>query len=378
MKKILLAIGLIMAICNQNAQAQLLKKLKEKVTGTSTTSSQKNEEASNNKTNQSAAKSTLTDFQRSKLKELVFLNKTELDPEWNGESESDCIKEIELGQPLSFKMYFDNGGWNYDKEDATGRYLDIRFICEGETYTGYDLTKYAYEKVEKAPGQNTFGHMVKFETASTLESVLFQKTKEWVTFTLQAPRGLYWPQITRAEDAFRMFLATKLKSKLQYGKTLKMRIEIYKTDQIGYSPSKTPKVGEVYASGEINLKITPYLKQLNTPHYRFFAEGFVDKAMSEASAKQIEAKFPTTVKKVYKVTFLDNDFIINRNINGQIVSRSITGWALFETHDGICFNTKTTFTYPYNGSTYSNTPSLMDSGKEDATFPVLSNHANFK
>jgi hypothetical protein len=282
-----------------------------------------------------------------------------------------CVKTVELGKPLSFKAYFDNGGWDSNKDG----YLDIRFTCNGETFTGYDLTKYAYDLVEKAPGQNTFGHMVKFETAYPINAPVMQKTKEWITLTLQAPRGLYWPQITRPEDAFRLFLATKLKNKLLYGTTLKMKVELYKTDMPSYEKGKTPKVGEVYATGEINLKVTPSLKELNSAHYRLFSEGLVDKALSAATAKQVEAKFPTTVKKVHKVFFLDDDFVINRNGNGNIVSRTINGWVIFETQDGVYFNTKTALTYQYNGGGYSNTPLEMQSGLEDATFPIISGHA---
>jgi hypothetical protein len=82
MKKLLLIATAIATLTTTNVNAQLFKKLKEKVVGAGQSATKK--EQNNAGTNTEVVKSTLTDFQRSKLKEIIFLDKTELDVEWNG------------------------------------------------------------------------------------------------------------------------------------------------------------------------------------------------------------------------------------------------------------------------------------------------------
>jgi hypothetical protein len=362
MKKVFV-LSLLAASFITNADAQLLKKIKNKIAG-----AQENTSGNNTASAADAPKSSLTDFQRSKLGKIVFFDKDQVDVDWTGESAADCITEIELGKPLCMRTYFDNGGWNVEKDGM----LDVRYTVDGQSFTGRDMRKYAYAQVEKVPSKNTFGRFVKFENgAYPVHAITGVKNKQMVTPTLVSPRGQYWQSLTNPEDALRLFLATKLKSKVVPGSTINLKVEFYKTKDAYYSKSSTPVDGEVFATGEIKLKVTAAIKQANNCYYRMFAEGLQDKALADASAKQIETKFPTTVKKVHKVYFLDNDFLIKRDYNGNIVSRSIQGWVVFETHEGVFFNTKTEFIYQYNGSGYNSTPLDMNSCIQEATFPIL-------
>jgi hypothetical protein len=373
MKKIILSTITIIAFTaiNYNANAQLLKKLKEKVANAASKKEEKNDtQAGNDVAATETKKSTLTDFQRKNLNRIIFLSKDQIDTEWNGETEEDNVKEVELGQSLYMRFYIDNGGWNYEKD----KYLDVRYTVDGISFTGRDFVKYAYDIVEKAPSQNAFGHFVKFETANNLESTMMQKNRELVNVNLVSPRGAYIPYLMRGEDAFRYFLATKLKSKLKPGAVLNLKVEMYKTSEATYTPSKPSTVGEVYASGEIKLKVTTLYKQPTSLFNRFFSEGKVSATHSDGAAKTIQAKFPTTVKKVHKVFFLDEDFkTIYHSVTGAITGGEIMAWVLFETHDGVFFNTKTKLTFPYNGSGFGTAPTLMESGIEEATFPVPTN-----
>jgi hypothetical protein len=357
-----------------NANAQLFKKLKEKVVnaGANKASKTSNDAGSQSGSNadQNKVESKLTDFQRKNLNRIIFLNVDKVDTEWYGETEADNVTEIELGQPLIMRYYIDNGKWDYTKN----QYLDVRYTVDGISFTGREFVKYAYDIVEKAPSQNAFGHFVKFETAVNLEATMMQKNTELVNANLVSPRGAYIPYLMRAEDAFRFFLATKLKSKLKPGAVLNLKAEVYRTSEATYSPSKASTIGEVYASGEIKLKVTNLYKQPNSLFNRFFSEGMVSQTHSDGAAKTIAAKFPTTVKKVHKVFFMDEDFkAIHHSVTGAILNGEIMAWVLFETQDGVLFNTKTKLTFPYNGSGFGTAPTLMESGIEEATFPVLVN-----
>jgi hypothetical protein len=371
MKKQLFTISLITSVLTVSTDtfAQgMLGKLKAKLDQAA--ANQSGEKNSTNSNSKEANKSTLTEFQRKNLKRVIFMSKETIEPDWNGETEADNVSEIELGMPLNMKFYIDNGGWDYEKN----KYLDVRYIVDGISFTGRDFVKYAYNMVDKAPGRNTFGQFVKFETANNLESTMMQKSKEMVTANMVSPRGAYIPLLMRAEDTFRYFLATKLKSKLTPGSTLNLKVEIYHTSEATYSPSKPSVDGEVYATGEIKLKVTNLYKQPDNLFNRFFSEGMVSAEHSEGAAKTIQSKFPTTVKKVHKVFFLDQDFATtNHPVTGLILSGSATAWVLFETHDGVLYNTKTKLTFPYNGSGFSKAPTLMESGLEEATFPVIVN-----
>lgn len=354
-----------------NAQG-VLGKLKNKLDQASGNQSQENNGSSSGGGSEKK-ESTLTEFQRKNLGRVLFISKDVIDTEWNGETEADNLTEIELGQPFYLRYYIDNGGWDYSKD----QYLDIRFIAEGITFTGREFVKWAYDMVAKAPQQNTFGHMVKFETANNLESVMMQESKEMVTTNMVSPRGAYIPYLMRGEDTFRFFLQTKLKAKLKPGSTINLRVEIYRTSEATYSPSKPSVAGEVYASGEIKLKVTDLYKKPDGLFNRFFSEGMVSPTHADGAAKTIAQKFPTTVKKVHKVFFLDSDFTPSYNsLTGAIISGSAVAWVLFETPDGVLLNTKTRLTFPYNGSGYGVAPTLMESGLEEATFPVLVNPFN--
>lgn len=354
-----------------NAQG-VLGKLKNKLDQASGNQSQENNSSSSGGGSEKK-ESTLTEFQRKNLGRVLFISKDVIDTEWNGETEADNLTEIELGQPFYLRYYIDNGGWDYSKD----QYLDIRFIAEGITFTGREFVKWAYDMVAKAPQQNTFGHMVKFETANNLESVMMQESKEMVTTNMVSPRGAYIPYLMRGEDTFRFFLQTKLKAKLKPGSTINLRVEIYRTSEATYSPSKPSVAGEVYASGEIKLKVTDLYKKPDGLFNRFFSEGMVSPTHADGAAKTIAQKFPTTVKKVHKVFFLDSDFTPTYNsLTGAIISGSAVAWVLFETPDGVLLNTKTRLTFPYNGNGYGVAPTLMESGLEEATFPVLVNPFN--
>ena len=366
-----LSLMLIANTSSLNAQG-VLGKLKNKLDQASGNQSQENNGSSSGGGSEKK-ESTLTEFQRKNLGRVLFISKDVIDTEWNGETEADNLTEIELGQPFYLRYYIDNGGWDYSKD----QYLDIRFIAEGITFTGREFVKWAYDMVAKAPQQNTFGHMVKFETANNLESVMMQESKEMVTTNMVSPRGAYIPYLMRGEDTFRFFLQTKLKAKLKPGSTINLRVEIYRTSEATYSPSKPSVAGEVYASGEIKLKVTDLYKKPDGLFNRFFSEGMVSPTHADGAAKTIAQKFPTTVKKVHKVFFLDSDFTPSYNsLTGAIISGSAVAWVLFETPDGVLLNTKTRLTFPYNGSGYGVAPTLMESGLEEATFPVLVNPFN--
>jgi hypothetical protein len=366
-----LLVALFITSAESNAQG-VLGKLKNKLDQASGNQSAENNNNSSGNTNEKK-KSTLTEFQRQNLGRVLFISKDVIDTEWNGETEADNLTEIELGQPFYLRYYIDNGGWDYSKD----QYLDIRFIAEGITFTGREFVKYAYDLVAKAPQQNTFGHFVKFETANNLESVMMQESQEMVTTNMVSPRGAYIPYLMRGEDTFRYFLQTKLKAKLKPGSTINLKVEIYRTSEATYSPSKPSVAGEVYASGEIKLKVTNLYKQPDGLFNRFFSEGMVSPTHADGAAKTIAQKFPTSVKKVHKVFFLDSDFTPSYNsLTGAIISGSVVAWVLFETPDGVIFNTKTRLTFPYNGSGYGVAPTLMESGLEEATFPVLVNPFN--
>ena len=366
-----LSLMLIANTSSLNAQG-VLGKLKNKLDQASGNQSQENNGSSSGGGSEKK-ESTLTEFQRKNLGRVLFISKDVIDTEWNGETEADNLTEIELGQPFYLRYYIDNGGWDYSKD----QYLDIRFIAEGITFTGREFVKWAYDMVAKAPQQNTFGHMVKFETANNLESVMMQESKEMVTTNMVSPRGAYIPYLMRGEDTYRFFLQTKLKAKLKPGSTINLRVEIYRTSEATYSPSKPSVAGEVYASGEIKLKVTDLYKKPDGLFNRFFSEGMVSPTHADGAAKTIAQKFPTTVKKVHKVFFLDSDFTPSYNsLTGAIISGSAVAWVLFETPDGVLLNTKTRLTFPYNGSGYGVAPTLMESGLEEATFPVLVNPFN--
>lgn len=311
-----------------------------------------------------------TPFQKENIGKILFIGKEKIDVDQVNETAADFITEVELGAPLSMRTYFKGG--EYDA-NIDNRWLDVRYTVDGISFTNYDLTKYAYKLVESAPSRNTFGNFVKFENFMPINSITGVKIKHILTATLIAPRAQYWTSLTAPEDAFRFFLATKLKSYLVPGKSFTLKVELYKTSETSYLPSTDAGrvIGDVYATGEIKIKVTDLVKKTDNSFYRMFAEGLVDPAAADGAAKQIAAKFPSTVSKVHKVFFTDNDYKVLMGSNGVPINRVANAMVYYENPDGYFFVTLTKLTYQYQGSAYSNTPELMESAQSGVTFPVL-------
>lgn len=359
----------ILLLSNQHANAQFGKKLKEALSGKPTTTETKNESSSSGTKTTDAV---FTPFQKENLGKILFIGKEKVNVEQIDETAADFITEVELGKPLTMRTYLKGGSYNYESEGKM--HLDVRYTVDGISFTNYDFTKYVYNFVESAPNRNTFGNFLKFENFMPINSIVGMKATHILTATLIAPQRQYWANLTAPEDAFRFFLSTKLKSYMTPGKTFTVKVELYKTDEITYKPSKdaTRVIGEVYATGEIKMKVTDLIKNTDNTIYRMFTEGLVDKAAADGAAKQIALKFPSTVKKVHKVFFTDGDYKVTMGYQIPL-NRSIEAWIYFENTEGHYFVTLTKLTYLYQGGGYSNTPELMSSGISGATFPVFGN-----
>ncbi len=362
----------ILLLSNQQANAQFGKKFKEAMTGKSSESSKSS--SSSTSTESKTSDAVFTPFQKENLGKILFIGKEQVDVDQINETAADFITEVELGKPLAMRTYLKGGSYNYEKEGSMS--LDVRYTVDGISFTNYDFTKYVYNFVESAPGKNTFGNFLKFENFMPINSITGVKIQHIITPTLISPRGQYWASLTAPEDAFRFFIATKLKSYLTTGKTFTVKVELYKTNEITYKPSKDAAriVGDVYATGEIKIKVTDLIKKTDNSIYRMFTEGMVNKVVADATAKQIAYKFPSTVKKVHKVFFLDGDFKVTMGYQLPI-NRYIEAYVYFESPDGIFYCSKTKLTYLYQGGSYSNTPELMSGGIDAATFPVFGNAA---
>jgi hypothetical protein len=312
-----------------------------------------------------------TPFQKENIGKILFIGKEEVDVDQVNETAADFVTEVELGAPLCIRTYFKGGDYNQEKEGNMR--LDVRYTVDGISFTNYDLTKYAYKLIESTPGQNTFGNFRKFENFMPINSITGIKIKNILTATLVAPRGQYWANLVAPEDAFRFFVATKLKSYMVPGKTFTLKVELYKTSENYYHPNRDAArvIGEVYAVGEIKIKVTDLLKKTDNVFYRMFTEGLVDKAAADGAAKQIATKFPSTVSKVHKVFFIDNDYRVTMGGGGVPINRIIKALVYFENPDGYFFVTETRLTYLYQGGAYSNTPELMEGGQSGITFPVV-------
>lgn len=369
MKKIILAVAAI-SISSTNTEAQgklgkMWNKMKEKSESSSSSSS-------SSKTNEKVSTpNNFTEFQQSKLGQIIFFTKDRVDVDWSGETAADCATEVELGKPLVMRTYKKNSG---DFESDKDR-IDIRFTVGDITMTGYEFTKYAYEIVELANRKQTFGNFMKYESSYPTTSVTGLKNTNLITPTLIAPKGQYWAQLTGPEDAFRFFVQTKLKHLLVPGKSFKLKIELFRASELFYAPSKTQVPGEVYASGEITIKVTDNVNSLANNVFRMGSETLVDREVSIATAKEIEKVHAAHVKKVHKVMFTDNDYKVSKNPStGITISRTIEAWVYYENLDGNRFVTLTKLTYMNDGgSNYSKTPDGIHSNVAGASFPVFGN-----
>lgn len=369
MKKIMIAAAVLgLATTNVNAQGKLGKmwnKMKEKSESNSSSSS------SSSSTETASKPNTFTEFQTTKLGKIIFFTKDRIDVDWSGETEADCATEVELGKPLVIRTYkINSGDFAPDKQR-----IDIRFTVGDITMTGYEFTKYAYEIVELANRKQTFGNFMKYESSYPTTSVTGLKNTNLITPTLMAPKGQYWAQLTGPEDAFRFFVQTKLKHLLVPGKSFKLKIELFRANELFYAPSKTQVPGEVYASGEITIKVTDNINKYANSIFRMGSEGLVDKEVSAATAKEIEKLHAAHVKKVHRVMFTDNDYKINKNPStGITISRTIEAWVYYENLDGNRFVTLTKLTYMNDGgSEYRKTPDGVHSNVAGASFPVFGN-----
>ncbi len=353
---------------NANAQGKLGKmwnKMKEKSESNSSSS------GSSSSTETAAKPNNFTEFQQSKLGQIIFFTKDRIDVDWTGETAADCATEAELGKPLVMRTYIKNSN-----DFASGKdRLDIRFTVGDITMTGFEFSKYAYDIVEKADRKQTFGNFWKYENSYPCNSITGAKNSTMITPTLMAPKGQYWAQLTGPEDCFRFFVQTKLKHLLVPGKSFKVKVELFRANEIFYAPSKTQVPGEVYASGEINIKVTDHINQYANSIFRMGSEGLVDKEVSAATAKEIEKLHAVHVKKVHKVMFTDNDYKISKNPStGITVSRTIEAWVYFENHDGNRFVTLTKLTYMNDGgANFLKTPDGVHSNVAGASFPVFGN-----
>ena len=280
---------------------------------------------------------------------VIFYNKSiEYNSSSTKDSDTSLITERVLAGDgaFSFRAYLDKSYKESCLEFEVCDGMDIRYTIGGVSITT--------EEVRKMGAPSYYPRM-----ASTFS--YYDKENYSVGVPLNSAYGKYYNMYTLQEDTYRILLS-KVKDQLKVGSTVQLKVEIIGTK------NEVPS-DNIFAVGEIALKITEASKNLQSLNCRCGKSGMKDEKVIKDAIEAFEWQF-NDVKKVYKVVLLDRDFselsdtpYFKRNI----ASKGMWANFIYETKEGSFMMVKRYLFYKKNGNEFSTKATI---GNHDFYLPV--------
>lgn len=317
---ILLALTLVFAASNSNAQISKLFKKKGK-----------KEEA---KTEEVEKPHTYSAHHTANMNKVVFYNKT-LGKGSASDSDAGVITERTIASdatPFYFRAYFKD---SYSKACDGCDGMDIKYTIGGVSLTTKEV---------RAMLPAYYGRM-----ASAMS--FYDYDNRALGVPLNCGPGKYVENYTLQEDTYRILLS-KVKDQLKPGANLKLNIEVL--------AMKGDEVGATLATGEIALKVSDKSNFAQSLNCRCAKAGMTDEKIEKAVAEAFEFQF-NDVTKVHKVVLNGRDLEVNGETKGMYAN------IIYERNDGIFLQIKRWIYFKKNGDGYSDKATI---GKHVYYIPV--------
>ncbi|WP_347372700.1 hypothetical protein [Aequorivita sp. Q41] len=323
-----------------NANAQFLKKLKNKINEATATSK------TNNKKETAAAvvdNHTHSAWHGENVGQVKFYGKR-MEKSSSGDSASGLVTEHVVGgpNPLSMRAYLDK---DFKALCTSCDNMDIRYTIDGVSFTTRQLR-------EENPAIYT-------RMASALS---YYDSKNYVLGSpLISATGYYQQDYTLQEDTFRILL-NKVSAKLIPGATIPMTVEV-----LGESSKVTQQ--EVMAKGTINLKVTSQSNTLQGPDCRCGKQGMTDPKLVKDVKEAFMFQFDD-VKKVHDVVLLERSFRQNYDNSyptKNVIAKGMDANIIYEGNNGIIMNIKRYIFFNKEGNGFSDKVSI---GKHTFFVPI--------